>query len=109
MTRSQAALGLSWQRRCAADQPIDLPAVDFGVAKLLLLPAEAFVGFQLAAQKLRPDLFVAMAAYGDYGPGYIGTAVAYDEGGYETSPPASAVAPGVEGVLMGAIERLLDK
>ena len=29
--------------------------------------------------------FVAMAAYGDYAPWYIGTAIAYEQGGYETS------------------------
>jgi hypothetical protein len=56
---------------------------------------------------MRPDLFVAMAAYGDYGPGYIGTAVAYPQGGYETSRGASLVAPEVEGVLTGAVRRLL--
>jgi hypothetical protein len=61
----------------------------------------------LAAQQLSPDLFVAMAAYGEYGPGYIGTEVAYSQGGYETSPSSSRVAPSVEGVLMEAMERLL--
>jgi hypothetical protein len=53
-------------------------------------------------------LFVAMAAYGDYGPGYIGTTEAYPQGGYETSPRASGVAPEVESVLTAAIEKLLD-
>ena len=48
-----------------------------------------------------------MAAYGDYGPGYIGTARAYDEGGYETSPRASNTAPEVEGLLMDGIKKLL--
>jgi hypothetical protein len=43
-----------------------------------------------------------MAAYGDYGPGYIGTAIAYTQGGFETGP-VSRVAPGVEEVLMGAM------
>jgi hypothetical protein len=49
-----------------------------------------------------------MAAYGDYGPGYIGTAKGYEEGGYECSPPASGVAPEVEGVLTAALRRLLE-
>ena len=71
------------------------------------MPGELFVEYQLAAQKLRPDLFVAMAAYGDYAPGYIGTEVAYSEGGYETGPRASLVAPKVEHVLMDAIKKLL--
>ena len=56
---------------------------------------------------MRPDLWVAMASYGDYGPGYVGTAIAYDQGGYETSPAASNVAPEVEGVLREAMKKLL--
>jgi hypothetical protein len=48
-----------------------------------------------------------MAAYADYGPWYIGTAAAYDEGGYETSPGASNVGPEAEPVLMDAIKKLL--
>jgi hypothetical protein len=48
-----------------------------------------------------------MAAYGDYGPYYIGTTVAYTEGGYETEPRSSNVSPEVEPVLMGAIRKLL--
>ena len=64
--------------------------------------------YQLAAKAMRPDLHVMMAAYGDYGPGYIGIASAYGEGGYETSPAASNVAPEVEAVLMGAMRKLLE-
>ena len=50
-----------------------------------------------------------MAAYGDYSPGYIGTEIAYSQGGYEASDRASRVAPEVEGVLMGAVKTLLNK
>jgi hypothetical protein len=39
--------------------------------------------------------------------GYIGTAEAYEEGGYETGDP-SLVGPGSEKVLMDAINRLLS-
>ncbi|MBI2946987.1 MAG: hypothetical protein HYY23_05035, partial [Verrucomicrobia bacterium] len=63
--------------------------------------------YQLGAKAERQDLFVAMAAYGDYAPWYIGTAIAYEEGGYETRPESSNVAPEVEGVLLGAIRKLL--
>ncbi len=73
------------------------------------MPGELFVEYQLAAKSLRPDLFVCMAAYADYGPWYIGTAVAYEQGGYETGPTASNVAPEVEAVLMGAIRKLLGR
>jgi hypothetical protein len=70
------------------------------------MPGELFVAYQLAAQTLRPGSFVCMAAYGDYGPGYIGTAIAYTQGGYE--PTASRVAPTVENVLLASIKRLLE-
>lgn len=71
------------------------------------MPGELFVEYQLAAKQMRRDLFVAMAAYGDYGPGYIGTAAAYEQGGYETGPHASSVAPGAETVLMEGLRKLL--
>jgi hypothetical protein len=109
LARSTAAGQLAWLRRCAAGETVDVACLRLGDLRVLHMPGELFVEYQLAAQKRRPDLFVAMAAYGDYGPGYVGTQVAYDEGGYETGPTASAVAPGVEGVLMGAIEGLLQE
>ena len=56
---------------------------------------------------MRPDLKVAMAAYGEYGTGYIGTEISYSQGGYETSPGASAVGPGSEKILTAVMERLL--
>jgi hypothetical protein len=71
------------------------------------MPGELFVEYQLAAQRMRPRDVVCMAAYGDYGPGYIGTEVAYAQGGYETGPHASLVAPQVEPVLMQGIAALL--
>ena len=86
---------------------MEVSCLKLGSARILHLPGELFVEYQLAAKAKRPDLFVAMAAYGDYGPAYIGTAIAYEQGGYETEPRSSNVAPEVEGVLMGAIEHLL--
>jgi hypothetical protein len=79
-----------------------------GRARILHLPGELFVEYQLAAKAMQPGLFVAMAAYGDYAPWYIGTKIAYEQGGYETSPEASNVAPEVEAVLMTAIRKLLS-
>lgn len=103
-----AASRLVWLRRCQREDPIEIGCLRLGNARVLHLPGELFVEYQLAAQKLRPDLFVAMAAYGEYAPGYIGTEVAYGEGGYETSERASKVAPQVEAVLMNAIKTLLE-
>ncbi len=99
---------LAWLRRCKAGIPIDVSCLALGPARVLHMPGELFVEYQLNAKALRPDLFVAMAAYGDYAPGYIGTKEAYALGGYETSPRASNVAPEAEGVLMEAIRKLLE-
>jgi hypothetical protein len=57
---------------------------------------------------MRPDLHVAVAAYGDYGPGYIGSTCAYEQGGYEVGPTSSNVAPQVEPVLIEAMKQLLE-
>lgn len=105
--RSRATTELVWLRRCLAGDTIDIGCLHLGRARVLHMPGELFVEYQLAAQKLRPDLFVAMAAYGDYAPGYIGTEIAYPQGGYETGPHASLVAPGVERILLDVIKKLL--
>jgi hypothetical protein len=105
--RAKAANDLIWLRRCKSGESIELSCLHLGRARVLHMPGELFVEYQLAAQKQTPDGFVAMAAYGDYGPGYIGTEIAYSQGGYETQPRSSLVAPGVERVLMDAIARLL--
>ena len=99
---------LAWLRRSQAGHRIDVVCLGLGRARILHLPGELFVEYQLAAKAERPDLFVAMAAYGDYAPWYIGTAAAYDQGGYETSPSSSNVAPEVESVLRTAIRKLLQ-
>ncbi len=106
--RFTAAQDLVWLRRCRSGETIDIACLAIKNARVLFMPGELFVEYQLAAQQARPDLFVAMAAYGEYGAGYIGTKAAYDEGGYETGPGASHVAPEVEEVLMGAVRKLLD-
>ncbi|NNE94156.1 MAG: hypothetical protein HKN23_21115 [Verrucomicrobiales bacterium] len=107
--RYGAAKALIWLRRCREKDPIPVSCFAVGDARILHLPGELFVEYQLNAQKLRPDLFVGMAAYGDYAPGYIGTEIAYSQGGYEASNRASRVAPEVESVLMGAVKTLLEK
>jgi hypothetical protein len=103
-----SASRLVWLRRCQAGHQVDVQCLRLGRSRILHLPGELFVEYQLAAKAMRPDLFVALAAYGDYAPWYIGTEVAYSQGGYETGPDASNVAPEVEGVLMAAIRKLLS-
>ncbi len=104
--RVRAARDLVFLRRTRGGHQIALGCLRLGLARVLHMPGELFVEYQLAARQMRPGEFVAMAAYGDYGPGYIGTAIAYTQGGYETGI-VSRVAPEVEKVLMEAIRELL--
>ncbi len=106
-TRLSAAAHLAWLHRNRAGMTIDTSCLRLGETYLVHMPGELFIEYQLAAQAMRPDDTVCMAAYGDYGPGYIGTEVAYGQGGYETSDRASRVAPQVEGVLTQALQSLL--
>jgi hypothetical protein len=104
--RVRAARDLVWLELCKSGHKIELNCLKLGPAYIVGMPGELFIEYQLAAEKLKPDVLVCMAAYGDYGPGYIGTSIAYTQGGYETTR-VSRVAPEVEGVLMGAMKELL--
>jgi len=104
----RAARNLAWSQRCKSGHQIAITSLRLGSIALLHLPGELFVEYQLAAQKLAHDVTVCLAAYADGGPGYIGTAEAYDQGGYETGQ-VSLVGPGVETVLMDAMRELLRK
>lgn len=98
---------LAYLRHWKAGNQIDVSCLSVGDSRILHMPGELFVEYQLAAKAMRPDLKVAMAAYGEYGTGYIGTEIAYSQGGYETSPAASAVGPGSEKILTEAMKELL--
>ncbi len=80
--RITAALGLSWRQRLDAGRPIEVPCVDLnaGAAQFVILPAESFVGYQLAAQRLRAESFVMIAGFGDGAPGYIPTDRCWQDG-----------------------------
>jgi hypothetical protein len=78
-SKTFAAMGLSWRQRADAGKTIDLPVIDFGPAKLLLMPAESFVEYQLFAQRICPVEFVVVMGYGDCATGYIPTDRAVEE------------------------------
>lgn len=106
--RLNAATKLALLNRMETGHEFELSRLRLGKIHLLHMPGELFVEYQLAAQKMRPDATVCMAAYGDYAPGYIGTEIAYTQGGYEVQAASSNTSPAVEKVLMDALCRLLD-
>lgn len=65
--------------------PITLSALHLNQTSLVHFPAESFIEYQLRAQSMTPDRFVACATYGDGGPWYIPTKESYPQGGYEVS------------------------
>jgi hypothetical protein len=101
-----AAMGLSWRKRADAGHRISIPTLDLGAAQLLVLPGEAYVEYQLAAQRERPDSFVLVAGYGEGATGYIPT-----EKHFEDKDPNLGdwcwVAPGCEARLLAAIRQAL--
>ena len=99
---------LAWLERAAEKQPIVVSCLRVGDVRMLYLPGELFIEYQLAARQMRPDLDVMLAAYGNYGTGYIGTARAYNEGGYETKVGSSFVGPEAEEELLAAMRNLLE-
>ncbi len=105
--RIYAASEIVYIRRMAAGHVFDIACLRLGSVAILHTPGELFVEYQLAAQAVRPGEMVCMAAYGDYGPGYIGTAISYSQGGYETKPSSSMTSPAVEAILLKAMRELL--
>lgn len=107
--RGIAATHLAWLRRCANQGKVAISCLHLGPASILHLPGEPVVEYQLFAQQLDTEQFVAVAGYGDYGTGYICLSEHYEQGGYEASPGASRVAPQTEDVLKAAIREVLAR
>lgn len=73
---------------------------------IMSLPAETVVDYQLYAQSLIPEKFLACAAYGEAAYMYIPTGIMYKEGGYE--PSASVTTKAVEKRYKTAIKKLIE-
>eukprot|EP01047_Picozoa_sp_COSAG01_P009819 COSAG01_NODE_408_length_17382_cov_6.231431_12_plen_513_part_00 len=113
--RLRAARDLIYARRVCSGHTIDLTCLQIGGAFVMGMPGELFVQFQLAAQQIAAEVSdgggtVLMAAYGDLGPGYIGTAASYSYGPlcYETGAP-SRVSAGSEEVLLAGMRNILTR
>ncbi|MBY0231761.1 MAG: hypothetical protein K2W96_20940 [Gemmataceae bacterium] len=101
-----AALGLSWRKQADAGKKLDLPALTLGPAKLLLLPGECYVEYQLLAQRLAPGSFVVALGYGECATGYVPTEKHWEERDGNLDDWCW-VAPGAEKALAAAIASAL--
>lgn len=104
--RILAAMGLSSLDRLDRGQKIDVPCVDLGRARIVVFPGEAFVGYQLMAQRLLPDAWVMSIGYGECWPGYIPTQAAFDE---HFNHDWRWVGPGCEERLRAALQTVLPR
>jgi hypothetical protein len=105
VNRNRPSYMLSWLRRLERKTPIVLSALQLADISLLHLPAESFIEYQLRAQQMGDDRFVATAAYGDGGPWYIPIAEEYPNGGYEVS--VAFCDAGIDAVMTDGMRSLL--
>lgn len=103
--RNRPSYMLSWLRRLEKQIPIVLSSLQIDDVSLLHLPAECFIQYQLHAQQVAPQRFVATAAYGDGGPWYLPIAEEYPHGGYEVG--VAFCEPGVDGLLRDGAKQLI--
>ena len=106
--RNRTAMKLSYRLRAEAKVPIVLSRLTLHErVSVLHLPAESFVEYQLYAQQLVREHFLAVAAYGDDGPWYIPLKRSFAEGGYE--PSVAFAEPDSEDILKQGIAHLLSR
>ena len=95
-----------YTRAQALEEGTTLAVLRLGNAYSVHIPGESFVEYQLGAQAIRPNDFVAMAAYAE-GLGYIGHERAYGEGGYEITVSQTTLT--AEKVMMDGLRKLLQQ
>ena len=106
VSRNRPSYMLAWLNRVERKQPIILSALGINDIATLHLPAESFIEYQLRAQTIAPNTFVATAAYGDGGPWYLPVKEEYPAKGYEVSK--AFCEPSVDDVMTAGIKKLLE-
>lgn len=114
VTWSEQILALA--ERGAADLTIDyeVQAIRLSDFCIVGLPGEVFVEYSLNIDATAPCRLTAVPAYTNGNPGYVPTAAAYPEGGYEVLSAirwygTTMLAPETEEVILAAASRVLAK
>lgn len=99
------ALVRNWEKW----KKISISRISFGNhVHILSFPSETVVEYQLYAQSLIPERFLACAAYANGSYGYIPTAKMYEEGGYEPERGAITTAEAEEKMKKAIMEALKE-
>ena len=92
--------------------PYEVQAISLGDAAWVGLPGEVFVEYALNIDRASPFAQTTVAAYANDNPGYVPTAAAYLEGGYEVNDAIQfygdmMMAPVSEEIILAAAGRVL--
>jgi len=107
VARNRPSYTVAFIRRVKEGIPITLSSLHVNDISMLHLPAESFIEYQLRAQAIAPNRFVACAAYGDGGPWYIPVKEAYPQGGYAVG--VSWCSPQIDPLMSNGIQTLLSR
>ena len=107
VARNRPSYTVAFIRRVKGGIPITLSSLHVNDISMLHLPAESFIEYQLRAQAIAPNRFVACAAYGDGGPWYIPVKEAYPQGGYAVG--VAWCSPQIDPLMSNGIQTLLSK
>ena len=94
------------------DVPFEVQRFSLDGAHIVGLPGEVFIEYALQIKKFKPNVFVAGYANGNVG--YVPTAAAFKEGGYEVDLAyklygEQMLSPEVEGMILSAGAGLLNE
>ena len=107
VARNRPSYTVAFIRRVKEGIPITLSSLHVNDISMLHLPAESFIEYQLRAQAIAPNRFVACAAYGDGGPWYIPVKEAYPQGGYDVG--VAWCSPQIDPLMSNGIQTLLSR
>ena len=107
VARNRPSYTVAFIRRVKEGIPITLSSLHVNDISILHLPAESFIEYQLRAQAIAPNRFVACAAYGDGGPWYIPVKEAYPQGGYAVG--VAWCSPQIDPLMSNGIQTLLSR
>ena len=107
VARNRPSYTVAFIRRVKEGIPITLSSLHLNDISMLHLPAESFIEYQLRAQAIAPNRFVACAAYGDGGPWYIPVKEAYPQGGYAVG--VAWCSPQIDPLMSNGIQTLLSR
>lgn len=107
--KSGAPLWVRMREQQAAPDRVEVMALRIGPVGIVALPGEVFCETGLAIKRASPAEHTILIELANDAVGYLPTREAYDQGGYEVTPGATAYAPGcAENLAKSAVRQLKE-